>query len=62
MSNTYLKSTASALIEKMRDSGVPIAVAMKFHKLMRNEPGSKKSRKAVRVVARNLQHNLVNAI
>lgn len=57
--STYLKSSASSLIEKMRDSGIPITVAMKFHKLMKSQPSSNKSRRAVRVVARSLQHNMV---
>lgn len=57
--STYLKSSASSLIEKMRDSGLPITVALKFHKMMRNQPSSNKARKAVRVVARTLQQRLV---
>lgn len=55
----YLKATATSLIEQMRDSGIPITVALKFHKMMRNQPSSNKARKAVRVVARNLQQRIV---
>ena len=53
---SILKSSATPLIEKMRDSGISITIALKFHKLMRKNPNSSRSRKAVRIVARNLQH------
>jgi len=47
----------TGIIGKMRDSGVPIRLAVKFHTLMRKQPDSKKARKAVRVVLLNIRNN-----
>lgn len=52
-------STASnyGIVGKMRDSGIAIDVAVKFHTFMRQTTDSHKSRKAVRVMLQNIRKN-----
>lgn len=59
--NTITTNPTSGIIGQMRDSGVAIDVAVKFHSFMRKSTNNQKTRKAVRVVLQNIRKNF-NAV
>lgn len=54
MSATLLQPN---VLVKMKDAGVPIRLAVKFHSFMRKQKDSRKVRKAVRTVLSNIRKN-----
>ena len=55
--STVSVNLTSVVLDKMRNSGVSIEVAMRFHKFMRKNQELQKSRKAVRVVLQGIRNN-----
>lgn len=55
--NTITTNQTSGFIGQMRDSGIAIDVAVKFHAFMRKNASNQKTRKAVRVVLQNIRKN-----
>jgi len=55
--STITTNPSSLIIEKMRDSGIAIELAVKFHAFMRNSNSNRKTRKAVRVVLHSIRNN-----
>lgn len=53
--STFKNSAKSReLVEKMRDSGAPLRVVIKFYKMMLEKQHSTKTRNVVRIVARTI--------
>lgn len=59
--STITSNPTSGIIGQMRDSGIAIDVAIKFHSFMRKSTNNQKTRKAVRVVLQNIRKNF-NAV
>lgn len=46
-----------SIIGRMRDAGVPIRLAVKFHSFMRKQNDNRSTRQAVRAVLLNIRKN-----
>lgn len=55
--NTITSNPSSVIISRMRDSGIAIELAVKFHSFMRKSNNNRKTRKAVRVVLQSIRNN-----
>lgn len=55
--STVTTNQAFGFIGQMRDSGIAIDIAIKFHTFMRRQSSDQKTRKAVRVVLQNIRKN-----
>lgn len=55
--STLTTNPAFGFIGQMRDSGIAIDVAVKFHKFMRQQSDQQKTRKAVREVLQSIRKN-----
>lgn len=56
--STISANLNSRIIGQMRDSGIAIDVAVKFHSFMRNSTSSQNTRKVVRAVLQKIRKNI----